>query len=153
MTSIESGATASRRHKGWRLRIAKALVFLAIFLPLLAIGTLTGFITALPDSTGLQNDALYIREQVRSFARSRFPDDALRNEAVRLRLSSALYDNPEAYYRSSKIEQADGNPDKALTDMELALGLLELAPHGHARFAEYSRRRDNLKQMLPQSNR
>lgn len=153
MTSVESEATASLYRKGWRLHIAKTLVFTAIFLPLLAIGSFVGFITGLPDSTGLGLDALYIREQARNYAKNRLPDASLRNEAMRLRLSGVLYDNPEAYYLSSFIEQADGNLDKATTDIELAIGLLEIAPHSHDRSTEYNRRRDDLKQAMLRSNR
>lgn len=150
MPSKKETRGSFRRLNGTGPHLTRVVIFCAIFLPLLTVGTLAGLVSALPDSTGLRNDALHIREKIRSFTRSRLPDDALRNEAVRLRLSAALYDNPEAYYRSSSIEQADNNMDKALTDMELALGLLELSPYDHARYAVYSRRRDGLKQMLSQ---
>ena len=133
--------------------MVKTLVFTAIFLPLLAIGSFVGFIAGLPDSTGIVLDTLYIHKQARNYARNRLPDDSLRNEAMHLRLSGVLYDNPEAYYLASFIEQADGNLDKAATDIELAIGLLELAPHSHDRSAEYNRRRDDLKQTMLRSNR
>lgn len=148
MSSVKQTKNLARRRTDTGLHITRVVIFCAIFLPLLIVGALIGLVTGLPDSTGLRNDALYIREQARNFARTLLPDDSLGNEAARLRLAGALYDNPEAYYRSSLVEQADGNLEKALTDIELALGLLELAPHEHARFAEYDRRRNDLKKML-----
>jgi hypothetical protein len=148
MSSEKQTKNQTQCRNGTDLYIARVLIFSAIFLPLLIVGALVGLVTGLPDSTGLRNDAMYIREQARNFTRTLLPDDSLRNEAVRLRLAGALYDNPEAYYRSSLVEQADGNLEKALTDIELALGLLELAPHEHARLIEYDRRRSDLKKML-----
>jgi len=128
--------------------VARVLVFCAIFLPLLAVGTIAGLFAALPDSTGLRHDADYLREQVRGFTRHHWSNYALLKESVQLRLRGTLYDNPEAYHRSSLIEEADGNLDKALTDMELALGLLELLPPDHTQSAAFHQRRDHLKQRL-----
>jgi len=51
---------------------------------------------------------------------------ALQNESVRIRLTGIATNNPAVHWRMSLIEESRGNFDLAVTEIELAIGLLEL---------------------------
>jgi hypothetical protein len=125
----------------------KAFLFTIIFLPVLSLGVLVGLTTVIPDSYALRDDAQWLKDWVRAELNRLQPDPALRNDAWRLRLG-ALSENPENHYRLSFVEETDGNLEKAIDEMDLALGLLELSPGKHRQYAAYMQRRDALKQAL-----
>jgi hypothetical protein len=70
---------------------------------------------------------------------------AVRDEKTRIRLKGLLTNNPAVHYRVAAIEEAKGNLDAAIEEIDLALGLLEL--HGADRTAreKYQTRLQELK--------
>lgn len=130
----------------------KVFLFTIIFLPVLSLGVLVSLTTVIPDSYALRDDAQWLKDWVRTELNRLQPDPALRNDAWRLRLG-ALSENPENHYRLSFVEEMDGNLEKAIDEMDLALGLLELSPGEHRQYAAYMQRRNALKQALARRQR
>ncbi len=148
MTRHPATATAhTKQRRGYGRLAVKSVVFIAIFLPVLCLGILASLTTVVPDPFSLRDDAQWLKDWVRAELNRLQPDPALRNDAWRLRLG-ALSENPESHYRLSLVEEADGNLEKAIDEMDLALGLLELAPRETRQHSAYSQRRDSLKQLL-----
>jgi hypothetical protein len=127
------------------------LIFCAIFLPILVVGTFISLTTVIPDSYAFRDDAQRLKDWVRAELRRFQPDESLRNDVARLRLTGALTRDPEVHYRMSFEEERDGNLEKALDEIEMGLGLLELHPENRPDSARFQTRREQLKQKLQAS--
>ncbi len=125
----------------------KIFLFTIIFLPVLSLGVLVSLTTVIPNSYALRDDAQWLKDWVRTELYRLQPDPSLKNDAWRIRLG-VLSENPENHYQLSFMEETDGNLEKAMDEMDLALGLLELSPGEHRKYAAYLQRRDALKQAL-----
>jgi hypothetical protein len=79
-------------------------------------------------------------QQVRTKLRA-----ALKDEKTRVRLKGLLTNNPAVHYRVATIEEAKGNFEAAIEEIELALGLLELHATDRATQAKYQSRLQELK--------
>lgn len=130
----------------WR-PAGKILLFTIIFLPVVSLGILVSLTTVIPSSFSLREDARWLKDWVRAELNRLQPDPTLRNDAWRLRLG-ALSENPENHYRLSFVEETDGNLEKAIDEMDLALGLIELTPQESLQYGIYRKRSDTLKQKL-----
>ena len=71
---------------------------------------------------------------------------ALQNEAVRIRLTGIVTNNPAVHWRMSLIEESRGNFDLAVTEIELAIGLLELHSASKVVIDRYAGRLKELKE-------
>ena len=65
---------------------------------------------------------------------------ALREESVRVRLTGLLTNNPAVHWKMSQIEEGKGNLTTATTEIELAIGLLELHSANKDVVARYTSR-------------
>lgn len=140
-------AAHTQQHRSYWQLAGRTLIFIAIFLPVMSLGVLVSLTTVIPDSFSLRDDAQWLKDWVRTELNRLQPDPALQNDAWRLRLG-ALSENPENHYRLSFVEEADGNLEKAIDEMDLALGLLELTPQESLQYDRYRQRRDTLKHKL-----
>jgi len=59
-----------------------------------------------------------------------------------------LIQNPAAFYRSSEIHEANGRFDKAIRDMDLAIGLLEMNGANQTVIERYTKRISNLRKQI-----
>ncbi len=128
--------------------LIRALIFSAIFLPILAIGTLFSLTTVIPDSYAVRDDLWRLKEWTRNKLSRMQPGTSLRSDAARLRLTGALTRDAEVHYRMSLEEERDGNIEKALDEIELGLGIAELHPQDRAHLARFQERRQQLLQKL-----
>lgn len=71
--------------------------------------------------------------------------NAARDEKTRIRLKGLLTNNPAVHYRVSVIEEAKGNFEVAIEEIELALGLLEVHAADRATREKYQSRLQELK--------
>jgi hypothetical protein len=69
---------------------------------------------------------------------------AMKDEKTRIRLKGLLTTNPAVHYRVSAIEEANGNLDAAIEEIDLALGLLELHQVDRATREKYQARLQDL---------
>lgn len=138
---------SQQKIRQFRCSAVEALIFTIIFLLILSLGVLVSLTTVIPDSYALRDDAQRLKNWTRAELNRLQPDPALRNDAWRLRLG-ALSDNPENHYRLSLVEETDGDLEKAIDEMDLALGLLDLSSKEHREYATYMQRRDTLKKTL-----
>lgn len=69
----------------------------------------------------------------------------VRDEKTRVRLKGLLTNNPAVHYRVSLIDEAKGNYDAAIEEIDLALGLLELHAVDRATREKYLSRLQELK--------
>ena len=58
-----------------------------------------------------------------------------------------LIQNPAALYRSSEVHESSGRLDKAIRDMDLAIGLLELHGASHTVIERYAKRLNALNKL------
>lgn len=70
---------------------------------------------------------------------------ATRDEKTRVRLTGLLTHNPAVHLRVAAIEEAKGNLEAAIEEIELALGLLELHAADRATQEKYRSRLQELK--------
>jgi len=70
---------------------------------------------------------------------------AARDEKTRVRLTGLLTHNPAVHYRVAAIEEAKGNLEAAIVEIELALGLLEVNVVDRATREKYQSRLEDLK--------
>lgn len=126
----------------------RVLIFTVIFIPVLTIGILISLTTVIPDSFSVKNDAQRLKDWARAEMRRMEPDSTLRNDPVRLRLTDALTSSPEIHYRMSIEEERNGNLEKALDEIELGLGLVELHPRNKVDHIKYESRREQLKRRI-----
>ncbi len=70
---------------------------------------------------------------------------AARDEKTRVRLTGLLTHNPAVHYRVAAIEEAKGDLEAAIQEIELALGLLELHAADRAAQEKYRTRLQELK--------
>jgi hypothetical protein len=70
---------------------------------------------------------------------------AARDEKTRVRLTGLLTHNPAVHYRVAAIEEAKGNLEAAIEEIELAVGLLELHAADRAAQEKYRTRLQELK--------
>lgn len=127
----------------------RVLIFTVIFIPVLAIGILISLTTVIPDSFAVKNDAQRLKDWARTELRRMEPDSTLRNDPVRLRLTDSLTNSPEIHYRMSIEEERHGNLEKALDEIELGLGLVELHPRNKVDHTKYESRHEQLKRRIP----
>jgi hypothetical protein len=125
----------------------RAAVFCSIFLPLLAAGVALSLTTVVPDSYALRHDAVRLRDWIRDELRG-MPPAGADVDLARLRLTSALTRSAEVHYRMSYVEERDGNLEKAVDELELAVGIAELHAHDAASLARLHDRRDELLRKL-----
>jgi len=59
-----------------------------------------------------------------------------------------LVQNPAAFYRSSEIHEANGRLDKAIRDMDLAIGLLEMNGANQTVIERYTNRLSMLRKQI-----
>lgn len=68
-----------------------------------------------------------------------------RDEKTRVRLTGLLTHNPAVHWRVAAIEESNGNIGAAITEIELALGLLEVNAVDRATREKYQSRLEDLK--------
>lgn len=132
----------------FRQYTVRVLIFAVIFIPVLAIGILISLTTVIPDLFAVKNDAQRLKDWTRTELRRMEFDSTPRNDPVRLRLTDALTSSPEIHYRMSIEEERNGNLEKALDEIELGLGLVELHPRNKVNHAKYESRREQLKRRI-----
>ena len=88
----------------------------------------------------------YIIQNIESAAASMKPTEKSRI------LLLGLVQNPAALYQASTIDEKEGNLERAITDMELALGLLEMHGAPQQVIARYSERVHELNAKKPVQN-
>ena len=77
--------------------------------------------------------------------------NAAREEKTRIRLKGLLTTNPAVHYRIAAIEEAKGNYEAAIEEIDLALGLLELHAVDRTTRDKYETRLQDLRRKLAQS--
>jgi hypothetical protein len=73
----------------------------------------------------------------------------VQRDKTRIRLVGLLTTNPQVHFRVSLIDEEAGNIGKAIDEIELAIGLLELHRAEKSVIDRYQRRLDALKQKAP----
>jgi len=113
----------------------KALIFSSIFSAVFAVALNLSLNQVLPDVHGVE------RLLEKGIARI---NSEFENDKNRLRLAGFLSRNPYVHYRMSVLEENAGQLDRAIEEIELALGLFELSPHGNPAREKYQRRLNEL---------
>lgn len=113
----------------------KAFVFSTIFSAVFAIALNLSLNQVLPDVYSVERLLLKVAETVNT---------ELENDRSRLRLAGFLSRNPYVHYRISMLEENAGRLDRAIEEIELALGLFELSPANSPARDKYQRRLNEL---------
>lgn len=113
----------------------KSLIFSAIFSAVLAVGLSLSLNQVLPDVYSVEQLLLKVSEKIST---------ELENDRSRLRLAGFLSRNPYVHYRVSVLEENAGRLDRAIEEVELALGLFELSPANNLAKDKYQRRLNEL---------
>ena len=113
----------------------KAFVFSIIFSTVFAIALNLSLNQVLPDVYSVERLLLKVAETVNT---------ELENNRSRLRLAGFLSRNPYVHYRISVLEENAGRLDRAVEEIELALGLFELSPANNLARDKYQRRLNEL---------
>jgi hypothetical protein len=124
----------------------KSLVFSAIFSAIFAVGLNLSLNQALPDVYSVERLLLIAGERINT---------ELQNDRSRLRLAGFLSRNPYVHYRISVLEENAGRLDRAIEEIELALGLFELSPANNPARGKYQQRLNELnnkRTALPRKN-
>jgi len=117
----------------------KSLVFSAIFSAIFAVGLNLSLNQVLPD--------VYSAEKLLSIAGDRINTE-LQNDRSRLRLAGFLSRNPYVHYRISILEENAGRLDRAIEEIELALGLFEMGLPNNPAKDKYVRRLNELRKKV-----
>lgn len=113
----------------------KSLVFSAIFSAVFALGLNLSLNQVLPDVYSVERLLLITGERI---------NKELENDRSRLRLAGFLSRNPYVHYRISVLEENAGRLDRAIEEIELALGLFELSPANNPARGKYQKRLNEL---------
>lgn len=113
----------------------KSLIFSAIFSAIFALGLNLSLNQVLPDVYSVEHLLLITGERI---------NKELENDRSRLRLAGFLSRNPYVHYRISMLEENAGRLDRAIEEIELALGLFELSPANNPTRGKYQNRLNEL---------
>lgn len=126
---------SSKNNAGLVFFAKKALVFSAIFSAVFAIALNLSLNQILPDVYSVERLLLKVAERVNT---------EFENDRSRLRLAGFLSRNPYVHYKISELEENAGRLDRAIEEIELALGLFELSPANNPARDKYQRRLNEL---------
>lgn len=113
----------------------KSFIFSVVFSTVFAIGLNISLNQVLPDVYSVERLLLKMGERIST---------ELENDRSRLRLAGFLSRNPYVHYRVSVLEENAGRLDRAIEEIELALGLFELSPANNPARDKYQRRLNEL---------
>lgn len=117
----------------------KAFIFSAIFSAVFAIGLSVSLNLVLPDVYSVERLLVRLGDKVSA---------GLEDDRSRLRLAGFLSRNPYVHYRISVLEEQAGRVDRAIEEIEFALGLFELGPSSNPAKDKYVKRLNDLKRKL-----
>lgn len=133
----QAGRKNSTRLSSFAIRV---FIFSVIFSAVFAVGLSISLNLVLPDVYSVERLLIRVGEKVNA---------DLEDDRNRLRLMGFLSRNPYAHYRISVLEEQAGRLDRAIEEIELALGLFELGPLGNPAKEKYLERLNALRRKLP----
>ncbi len=138
--SAKASATEQQNPASLSAFAIKAFVFSVIFSAVFAVGLSVSLNTVLPDVYSVERLLARLGDKASA---------GLEDDRTRLRLAGFLSRNPYVHYRISVLEEKAGRLDRAVEEIELALGLFELGPQGHPAREKYLKRLNELRRKPP----
>lgn len=117
----------------------KAFVFSAVFSAVFAVGLSVSLNLVLPDVYSVERLLTRVGDKVNA---------GLEDDRSRLRFAGFLSRNPYVHYRISVLEEQAERVDRAIEEIEFALGLFELGPPNNPAKDKYVKRLNDLKRKL-----